>query len=158
VNLRLKSNCEDDTEAAGAELAMRTREGDVIFLHGALGAGKTTLVRGFLRALGYDGPVVSPTYTLIEPYRAGNRDVAHLDLYRLRDGRELENLGLRDLLDGRVIIVVEWPERGLDDLPAPTVSVEIAEQDDERVIAMDRHDEMDSHDFGRQAGPVRHGL
>ena len=105
------------TEAAGAALASALSGSDhVIFLHGDLGAGKTTLVRGLLRALGHAGRVPSPTYTLVEPYEIGALSLKHLDLYRIADPEELEYLGVREL-SGTVII--EWPEKGGHFLPAP---------------------------------------
>lgn len=84
----------------------------VIGLRGDLGSGKTTWVRAMLRGLGYTGRVPSPTYTLLEQYTCGELSVVHLDLYRLRSGEELENLGLRDwLAEHQLWIAVEWPER-----------------------------------------------
>jgi tRNA threonylcarbamoyladenosine biosynthesis protein TsaE len=84
----------------------------VIGLRGDLGSGKTTWVRAMLRGLGYEGRVPSPTYTLLEQYACGALSVVHLDLYRLRGGEELENLGLRDwLAEPKRWIAVEWPER-----------------------------------------------
>ena len=99
--------------------------GAVVFLDGDLGAGKTTLARGILRGLGYRGAVTSPTYTLVERYDAGARTVYHFDLYRLEGPAELEATGLRDWLDGEAIILIEWPERGGDALPAPDIRVDI---------------------------------
>ncbi|MGD2084483.1 MAG: tRNA (adenosine(37)-N6)-threonylcarbamoyltransferase complex ATPase subunit type 1 TsaE [Chromatiales bacterium] len=110
-----------DSEAAqeriGAALAGVCPKRCVVFLEGELGAGKTTLVRGFLRGLGHRGPVKSPTYTLVEPYRIGDRLCYHLDLYRVADPAELEYIGLRDLLREPAVLLVEWPERGLGGLP-----------------------------------------
>jgi tRNA threonylcarbamoyladenosine biosynthesis protein TsaE len=97
----------------------------VIFLSGELGAGKTTLVRGALRALGASGTIRSPTFTLLEPYTIGARTFAHLDLYRLESpgAGDIEALGIRDLLGGENVLLVEWPERAPADLPLPDMQV-----------------------------------
>lgn len=104
----------DRTEAAGARLAgaLRPFEQPVLLgLSGPLGAGKTTLVRGLLRALGVKGRVASPSYTLIESYATDAGPVYHLDLYRLADAGELEHLGLTDLVEEPGLLLIEWPER-----------------------------------------------
>lgn len=111
------------TEALGARLARRLRPGCVLELHGELGAGKTTLARGLLHALGHRGTVKSPTYTLVEPYQIGTWRVFHWDLYRLADPEELEFLGLREQLDGEAVLLIEWPERGQGALPRADVAV-----------------------------------
>ena len=112
-----------------------------IALYGDLGAGKTTLVSGVLEALGVASHARSPTYTLIEPYPAGELQVYHLDLYRLVDAAELEMLGVRDLLNSQSVLFIEWPERGDGFLPTPSVTVRIAYVGaDEREVELQGHD------------------
>lgn len=103
--------------ALGAELAAAVRPPAVVALEGPLGAGKTTLVRGWLRALGHGGPVRSPSYTLLETYVLAGARVHHLDLYRLADPEELEFIGVRDLAADDALWLIEWPERGGSRLP-----------------------------------------
>jgi tRNA threonylcarbamoyladenosine biosynthesis protein TsaE len=112
--------------AFGRRIAENLRPPGVIYLEGDLGTGKTTLARGVLWGLGYVGPVRSPTYTLLEPYELELMRLYHLDLYRLGDPEELEYLGLRDLLDGQSLLLVEWPERGKGVLPPPDLRIRIA--------------------------------
>ena len=100
---------ETATVAAGAALAARLRPGDVVTMTGDLGAGKTTLVRGLLHALGHDGEVPSPSFAIVQPYEDLDPPVWHADLYRLEDPAELAELGLDSL--GEEILIVEWPER-----------------------------------------------
>lgn len=97
----------------------------VVAIRGELGAGKTTLVRGVINALGIKGSVRSPTYTLIEPYEAHGRHIYHLDLYRLAAPQEVEALGVRDLLLSDAVLLIEWPERGIGALPDADLTVAI---------------------------------
>jgi len=121
--------------ALGAQLAVLLgARSALVYLCGDLGAGKTTLVRGLLRQLGHQGPVRSPTYTLVEPYDGISPPVAHLDLYRLSDPEELEYLGLRDLLERPGLILIEWPDRGVGVLPPADLELLIEHCGDRRRI------------------------
>lgn len=125
-------------EEFGARLAQACGTGPLlVFLEGDLGAGKTTLARGFLRGLGHRGAVKSPTYTLIEPYELGGRSVYHLDLYRVADPAELEYLGLREMLAEDAILLIEWPERGAGWLPAPDLRLRLQHQSDGRRLELE---------------------
>lgn len=125
--MKLYLNDAEATERLGATLAqqLQSRRGGVVYLEGDLGAGKTTLARGFLRALGVGGAIRSPTYTLIEPYRIGEREVLHLDLYRLNSPDELLNLGLSDYPPDRCIWLLEWPQRGEGHIPVADVRIQL---------------------------------
>lgn len=118
-------------ESATIELARRIsaciQPGMVVYFRGDLGAGKTTLVRGILTALGYVGRVKSPTYTLVEPYHiAGSGlDIRHFDLYRLRDEEEWEAAGFRDEFDGHNIFFIEWPEHARGLIPQADLKIEL---------------------------------
>jgi|TARA_Y100000991_G_scaffold55534_1_gene40585 tRNA threonylcarbamoyladenosine biosynthesis protein TsaE len=118
------------TVAFGQELSqlIQDRFGNsaLVALEGDLGAGKTTLVRGILRALGFSGAVKSPTYTLLEPYNLGGLDLYHFDLYRLESAEELEFVGFEEILDGPGIKLFEWPQRGAGWLPTPDLLVRLA--------------------------------
>lgn len=115
------------TERLGAALALALspRSGLVVHLRGALGAGKTTLARGWLRALGASGPIRSPTYTLVEPYLLNGRELVHMDLYRLQTPEELEGLGLDSYPPQQTWWLVEWPERGGARMPSADLSLHL---------------------------------
>ena len=134
--LTLEAGSQEQQEAIGARLSAAAAGECVIYLHGDLGAGKTTLARGFLRGLGHRGAVKSPTYTLMDPYSIAGRQVFHLDLYRLSDPEELEYLGIRDLLGQGAVLLVEWPERGMGALPPADLVVDIRYLDAGRRLEM----------------------
>lgn len=114
---------EADTLAFGARLAGMELASELVFLHGGLGAGKTTLARGYLRALGHRGTVKSPTYTLLESYALSAAHVLHFDFYRIADGRELGYIGMEELLAEAAVKLVEWPERVRGFLPPADIEV-----------------------------------
>ena len=97
----------------------------VLYLHGELGAGKTTFVRGVLNSLGYSGRVKSPTYALVESYNISELDLLHFDLYRLQDEQEWESAGFRDEYNGEKIFLIEWAEKGGDLIPPADMEVNI---------------------------------
>ena len=116
------------TLAFGRKLSRQLRPGDVVTLSGALSAGKTTLVRGLLRALGHEGEVPSPSFAIVQPYEALTPPVWHVDLYRVENTSDLDELGLDDIRDEGVLIV-EWPgNAGSDAWPeALALSLEVAD-------------------------------
>jgi tRNA threonylcarbamoyladenosine biosynthesis protein TsaE len=124
---------EEETGAAGAALAQGARAGDVITLSGPLGAGKTALARGFIAALGHDGEVPSPSFAIVQPYEDIDPPVWHVDLYRIEDASEIEELGLDAAADA--VLLVEWPERaGEKNWPgALRLSLQFA-QDGDRIL------------------------
>jgi tRNA threonylcarbamoyladenosine biosynthesis protein TsaE len=134
----LQIDSEEAMMALGGTLAsaMGVEHQGVVFLHGNLGAGKTTLVRGFLRSLDYEGAVKSPTYTLVESYELPGWDVYHFDLYRLSDPEELEYIGIRDFWDKPNVSLIEWPEQGAGFLPAPDIEITIEHQGEGRTVRL----------------------
>lgn len=123
-------------EAFGSKLAALCPAGSKLFFQGDLGAGKTTLVRGYLRALGFSGAVKSPTYTLVEPYSVQGRMLYHFDLYRINNTRELEGIGLRDYFDQSASCLVEWPEHGGHFLGEPDILIQIRHADPGRNLTL----------------------
>lgn len=122
------------TISYGRALAARLEPGALVYLSGDLGAGKTTLVRGILRGLGHSGSVKSPTYTLLEPYELQTFAVYHFDFYRIGDARELEFIGIDELMDSDAVKLVEWPERGAGHIPAADVQITLQVENEGRRI------------------------
>jgi tRNA threonylcarbamoyladenosine biosynthesis protein TsaE len=140
---------ETATIAMGTQLAhivkIELKQGLVVYLNGDLGAGKTTLTRGFVQGMGHKGNVKSPTYTLVEPYELNDWRVYHFDLYRLSDPEELEYMGIRDYFSENCCCFIEWPEKGQGMLADADLIINMAYSDEQRVITLDA-----KTDLGRQ--------
>ncbi|MCP4002056.1 MAG: tRNA (adenosine(37)-N6)-threonylcarbamoyltransferase complex ATPase subunit type 1 TsaE [Gammaproteobacteria bacterium] len=138
VSLELASA--EQTEAAGAVLARVIQQLSpdklCICLEGELGAGKTTFARGMLRGFGHAGRVPSPTYTLVEPYDVECYQIYHLDLYRLHDGAELEYLGISEMTESGSVLLIEWPSRAADTLPAKDLEVVLKVSSEGRLLSI----------------------
>lgn len=128
----IETNSAAETEALGARIAERLGPGDLVLLSGDLGAGKTTLVRGACRALGFDGPVTSPTFTIGQRYQGGRLPISHLDLYRLQDLEGEDPALLEDYLGPDSVAFVEWPGAGSDRLGRPALEVRLTYEGEER--------------------------
>ncbi len=138
VTVQISLSNEADTEAFGAKLAQcilaqYTGDGTAIHISGQLGAGKTTLCRGILRAMGHKGAVKSPTFTLVEPYEINGSSVFHFDLYRLSDPNELDYIGIEEYFGERNLCLIEWPEKAFGSLPRHDLEILI-----ERLAVHDR--------------------
>jgi len=117
---------EADTLALGAGIAVGLEPGMVVYLRGELGAGKTTLARGLIRALGYTRRVKSPTFTLVELYKVSRLHLYHFDFYRLSDPEEWTDAGFRDCFGTEAVCLVEWPEKAGPTLPAADLDVTLS--------------------------------
>ena len=133
------------TMALGNRLALVIEPGLYVALSGDLGSGKTTLTRGILRGLGYQGKVKSPTYTLVEPYNLSKLDLYHFDFYRLNNPQEWLDAGFRDYFEPRTVCLVEWPERGGDLLPVADLKISLSVESSGRRIRIAAETEHGKH-------------
>jgi tRNA threonylcarbamoyladenosine biosynthesis protein TsaE len=139
--LPLRWEGEEDTRAFAGRLAAHPGIADAfIALHGDLGAGKTTLVRHLLRALGAQGRIKSPTYAVVEPYELPGQAAWHFDFYRFDDPREWEDAGFRDIFAAAGLKLAEWPEKAAALLPQADLDIHLALQDDgSRAVTLQAH-------------------
>ena len=128
----------EETKQVGAKLYSLLPAQCVIYLEGDLGAGKTTLVRGFLRAAGFSGAVKSPTYTLVEEYTLAHRKVFHFDLYRLTDPEELEWIGIGDYFSEDCTCFIEWPDMGKGYVPEPDLAIRLSFDKEGRLLLLEK--------------------
>ena len=126
MSLKQVFTCEAQLTAFAAKIAMILVSGDVVYLRGELGTGKTTFARAIIQQMGRVDSVTSPTFTLIETYDLNEVLVAHLDLYRIESEAEMEGVGVRDYLDGDWICLIEWPDRAPGMLPDPDLTIDLA--------------------------------
>lgn len=129
---------EQSTLALGSKLARQCAIPAIIFLYGELGAGKTTLVRGFLQALGYTEKVKSPSYNLVEHYDIQGKSIFHFDFYRVNDPRELDFIGIQDFWQPSSIFIVEWPEKVAHLLPPANLACYLEWWQEGRKVKIER--------------------
>lgn len=146
--------------ALGEQLAAHLDGSGAVFISGDLGAGKTTLCRGLIHALGHEGAVKSPTFTLVEPYELVTCEVSHFDLYRLSDPGELDYIGIDDYFEEGRLCLVEWPEKAAGFLPRQDLTIAIDVSREKRNISIQAHtahgetvcDALAKHYGSKQAG------
>ena len=121
----MKTHSPAETHALGQWLAGQLQPGDVIFLHGDLGAGKSELTRGIARGLGIQGIIASPSFTILNVYETGRLPLYHFDWYRLESSEELYELGMEEYLESEGVAVVEWPDRCPEAWPKTRLDIEL---------------------------------
>ena len=139
---------EADTLALGADLAAALRPGLVVYLRGDLGSGKTTLARGILRGLGFEGRVKSPTFTLVEAYKFSSLYLYHFDFYRFEDPQELADAGFQEYFGEEALCLIEWPEKA-SGLPAADVDIHLRPSGTGRAVALRAGTEAGTQCLGR---------
>ena len=132
--IKFELTSEKEMLGLGAMLACFLRGEGAIHLSGGLGAGKTTLCRGILRAMGHSGAVKSPTFTLVEPYQISDSEVYHFDLYRLADPGELDYIGIDEYFGKNKLCLIEWPEKAIGYLPQHDLDITIDVLVEKRII------------------------
>lgn len=136
---------EEATLQWGAQLAKTLPNACIVYLQGDLGAGKTTLIRGVLQALGYTQHVKSPTYALVETYQLSDKTLYHFDLYRLNDPKELQYMGIEDYFSSETLSFIEWPERGVGFLPAADLKIQFIYESRGRTIVCNAYNPIGEH-------------
>lgn len=136
MEIEVTLNNELETKELAAKLVKLYAKPITIYLCGELGAGKTTFAQGFLRALGYQHNVKSPTFTIVEPYYFAEFNVYHFDLYRLGHPTELEYIGIRDYLEEKAYFIFEWPNKGAGSIPESDLEIEFQVKGEGRVAIL----------------------
>lgn len=120
-----ESTSAEETRRIGSELALRAKPGQIIAFKAQMGAGKTVFSQGFAKGLGVEGPVNSPTFTLLQIYEGGRIPLYHFDVYRIEDPEEMQEVGLDEYLFGDGVCLIEWSELIEELLPEDTITVSI---------------------------------
>ena len=135
-----KTRTEEETLQLGKEMAAGLKGGDVVLLHGGLGAGKSVFTRGIARGLGISGPVTSPTFTILNVHEGPGLKLHHFDLYRIEDPDELDEIGFDEFItDSGAVSVIEWPEVAKGLLPKDAIEIRISSEDGGRKIVIGRN-------------------
>ncbi|OPX84524.1 MAG: tRNA threonylcarbamoyladenosine biosynthesis protein TsaE [Pelotomaculum sp. PtaB.Bin104] len=140
----IKTSSPDETARLGEKLGILLRSGDVVCLSGDLGAGKTRFTQGLAVGLGVSGPVTSPTFTIVNEYPQGRLPLYHMDVYRLNDHQEMEDIGYEEYFYSSGVTVIEWAERVIELLPVERLDIVISrcpEGEDIRSVTLIPHGE-----------------